>query len=367
MKNTTKVVLLALTLALLVQGPVRADPLSEQLQKQRNQLEQDKNALKSAEDKREELEAKVEYFDNEIIGLMNNIEENKKQIAQNEKGIKEAQEEIVKAEENVKAQEELLNKRMRGLYMNGQASYLKVLLQAKDFSDLLYRLEMVVKIIDFDKKVISDLEIKKTGVANKKFALEEQQDDLLSLKTENENKLINLNSNIETQKKVIDGIKLQESQFASKVNTSQAIVNATLAQINSIRKAAPKYEVSRGAAPITNDNIIAYASNFLGTPYRWGGTKPSTGFDCSGFTQYVYAHFGINLGRSTYDQINDGYAVTKDQLQPGDLVFFGSWNNPNHMGIYAGNNTYIHSPRTGDVVKISPMTRTDYITARRVK
>ncbi len=72
------------------------------------------------------------------------------------------------------------------------------------------------------------------------------------------------------------------------------------------------------------------------------------------------AHFGISVGRTTYDQINDGVQVSRDNLQTGDLVFFGTVRNPHHMGIYVGDNTYIHSPRTGDVIKVSPMTRSDY-------
>jgi peptidoglycan DL-endopeptidase CwlO len=96
----------------------------------------------------------------------------------------------------------------------------------------------------------------------------------------------------------------------------------------------------------------------------WGGTTPS-GFDCSGFTQYVYRHFGVSLGRTTYDQINNGYAVSKDQLQPGDLVFFGT-GSPTHVGIYVGNGMYINAPHTGDVVKIASVNRSDFITGRRV-
>lgn len=115
-----------------------------------------------------------------------------------------------------------------------------------------------------------------------------------------------------------------------------------------------------------NNKIIAYASKFLGTPYIWGGTTPN-GFDCSGFVQYVYAYFGIHLGRTTWDQIEDGVAVPKDQLQPGDIVFFGEGGNPTHEGIYVGDNEYIHAPRTGEVVKISSFNGSDYITARRVK
>ena len=125
--------------------------------------------------------------------------------------------------------------------------------------------------------------------------------------------------------------------------------------------------ISRGGASVSNNEVLAYASRFLGTPYRWGGTSPDTGFDCSGFTQYVYAHFGIRIGRTTRDQIKSGVAVSRSELQVGDLVLFGRNGDPTHVGIYAGNNTYIHSPRTGDVVKISAMTRNDFIIGRRVR
>jgi len=110
---------------------------------------------------------------------------------------------------------------------------------------------------------------------------------------------------------------------------------------------------------------VAYAESFLGTPYAWGANGPNT-FDCSGFTKYVYAHFGISIGRTTYDQIAEGQYVSRGDLQPGDLVFFGS-GSPHHVGMYIGNDSYIHAPKTGDVVKISQLTRTDYMSARRFR
>jgi cell wall-associated NlpC family hydrolase len=165
---------------------------------------------------------------------------------------------------------------------------------------------------------------------------------------------------------MIGELKSKEFALASNVDASQAAVNATLRQIAEIRNNAPQIGVSRGSTIVSSNNVVAYASNFLGTPYVWGGTSPSPGFDCSGFTQYVYAHFGVRVGRTTYDQIKDGVSVARSDLQAGDLVFFGT-NGPTHMGMYVGNGTYIHAPRTGDVIKISSINRSDYITARRVR
>lgn len=116
---------------------------------------------------------------------------------------------------------------------------------------------------------------------------------------------------------------------------------------------------------VSGDKVVAYASSFLQTPYRFNGTTPD-GFDASGFVQYVFKHFGIDVGRTTYEQIKAGTSVSKDQLKIGDLVFFGSAESPHHVGIYVGNNTYIHSPQTGDVVKVSPLDRGDFVAVRRV-
>ena len=83
--------------------------------------------------------------------------------------------------------------------------------------------------------------------------------------------------------------------------------------------------------------------------------------------QYVYKQMGYDISRTTYTQINDGTAVSKSNLQPGDLVFFGDSSSPHHVGMYIGNGQYLHAPRTGDVVKISNLNdRTDYAGARRI-
>lgn len=368
MKRTSRTVMFAVALALVTQVSAIAAPETNQNQ---TQLEESQNSLKEVQDKRHELELSIEKLDNQIEEYMMKIEENKKSITSTENDIETYKKEITRVEEEVKAQQELLDQRVRSMYMNGQSDYFKVILESENFSDLVTRVETVRKIISLDKKSISDLNDKKAEVEDKKATLEEKYDSLLALKTENESKLTSLNSDIASQKTLIQEAKDQERLFASKVDESQELVNQTIDEVKQIRSEAPKYTPSRGAgtsaAPVSDSNVIAYASNFLGTPYLWGGTSPSTGFDCSGFTQYVYAHFGIKLGRTTYDQINDGYGVSKSELQPGDLVFFGANGDPTHMGIYVGNNTYIHAPRTGDVVKISSMNRSDYITARRVK
>lgn len=121
----------------------------------------------------------------------------------------------------------------------------------------------------------------------------------------------------------------------------------------------------------SSNSIVNTANRYIGTPYVWGGTSPK-GFDCSGFVQYVYAQNGISIPRNTTAQYKSGATISQDSLQPGDLVFFkgegGSAAAPGHVGIYIGNGQYIHSPKTGDTVKVSNMSgRRDYVGARRYR
>lgn len=109
--------------------------------------------------------------------------------------------------------------------------------------------------------------------------------------------------------------------------------------------------------------LVQTAKKYLGIPYVWGGTTPS-GFDCSGLMQYVYRECGISISRVTYTQEYEGVDVTGQNLQPGDLVFWGARGNTYHVGMYIGNGQYIQAPQTGDVVKIS--TLGSYSVARRI-
>jgi len=106
------------------------------------------------------------------------------------------------------------------------------------------------------------------------------------------------------------------------------------------------------ASGSVRSQVLDYASTFLGVPYVYGGGSPK-GFDCSGFTSYVYKHFNVSLPHSSASQYTRVTKVSRDNLQPGDLVFFASsagGSKINHVGIYVGNGNFIHAPRPGKVV-----------------
>ena len=103
--------------------------------------------------------------------------------------------------------------------------------------------------------------------------------------------------------------------------------------------------------------VVAYAKQFLGLPYVYGASGPNS-FDCSGFTSYIYKHFGYTLNRSPAGQYSNGTPIDQSQLQPGDLLVwraYGSSKTATHVGIYIGNNQYIHASSTGGCIKINDM------------
>ncbi len=130
--------------------------------------------------------------------------------------------------------------------------------------------------------------------------------------------------------------------------------------------------VAMGQAPQVTGigaQVVKYAEQFLGKPYVYGGNGPNS-FDCSGFAKYIYSNFGINLSRTSYSQVNEGYYVSKENLQAGDLVFFKSGGSVSHVGIYISDGMMIHASSPGDYVKYDSINsgyyNNHYYTARRV-
>lgn len=119
------------------------------------------------------------------------------------------------------------------------------------------------------------------------------------------------------------------------------------------------------------EEVVEFAKQYIGTPYVYGGSSPS-GFDCSGFVYYVYKNFGVTLNRVAADQSKNGYVVDRSELMPGDILLFSRTLDGyiTHVGIYVGDNQFIHSPQTGKSVEIVSLSsgyyNYGYVGARRI-
>ena len=151
--------------------------------------------------------------------------------------------------------------------------------------------------------------------------------------------------------KVKQATQKKKTTKADKVKKANQIVNETVKKTTAKKKTDNK--ISSVQASSRAAAVVALAKEQVGKPYVWGATGPDK-FDCSGLVQYVYQHAaGINLPRTTYDQVKVGQTVPLDQLQVGDLVFWGSETAPYHVAIYIGNNQYVNSatPDQGTILQ----------------
>lgn len=414
MKLTSKItrIVVSVTLVMSVGTTVFADPTVDSLNQQKQQLENQKNQYNQniqkgqlnadiAQKDIKNLNMQIEVLDSTIEGLNRSISDTNTKISAKEADIQVSQKNFDKAEVDIKSEQELFNKRMRAMYIAGYDQYISILLSSKDCNDFFTKAQAIVSIINFDNKVIKDLSDKKEKTKVAEATLKKDRDELLAYKQDNVSKLAEVQSNMQQQQQLVAEAKgrqayymSQISDYKNKIAAEDKQVQDTIRQLQALALAQAKdnQQNNGGSIPAAPNAIVAYAYTFLGDPYVWGaegeiftqadiniyrntahdlsGMEKLIGrqsFDCSGLTQYVYAHFGIHISRTTYTQIHDGTPVDRNNLKPGDLIFFGTYSDPHHVGMYVGNNCYIQAPFSGDVVRVSPLDDSDeYLCARRI-
>lgn len=362
--NKKRVLSAAVALGLIICTSTTA--YADRLQDLNNERIKYEQAIKAEQQKNgtvakqiEDISGQVEVMDSQIEGMMRKIEDNKKQMGILQKDIETAKGEVLAAQQSIQGEQELFDKRMKVLYTKGSSNYLEVLLNSQGLTDFFNRIQSLKKVAEYDKKVMVDLKAKKEVVDAKKRELDKKMDNLVAIKTQNEAELAKLNATKASQNSLVKQLKAQKGSFEENITNYTKKLTSINSEINSILNPP-----NRGGAG--QSSIVNYAMKFLGTPYEWGGNGPNT-FDCSGFVKYVYKQFGVNLNRVACDQATQGTPVSRENLQPGDLVFFKRPGEViHHVGMYVGNGNYIHAPQTGDVIKISVLDyRSDYYCARR--
>lgn len=325
------------------------------------------------------MEAEVQKINYEAGIVESEISNVKEDISKIENEIENNKLEIKKIESDIEVKEKEISNKARSVYMNTvnpNQQYLEILLSAKNIKDFAQRLFTIKEIMSSDKDRLDFFN-------SSKKEIELRQNKITMQKAELDDKVSSLNSKLDVlaekrstkESKILEyqdmksryELEIQENE-AKIANSVMDIIATVEDEDNSYTNTTPSYNENENnnyteETNVSASSIVNIAFKYLGVPYVWGGTTPS-GFDCSGFVQYVYREAGINISRTTYTQINEGYAVS--ELAPGDLVFFGSYSAPYHVGIYIGNGQYIHAPIEGDVVKVASLQyRGDYCGARR--
>lgn len=144
-------------------------------------------------------------------------------------------------------------------------------------------------------------------------------------------------------------IRVNDTEGYLPVSENAEVTEAEEGEIEEIQK-----EAIESSDSYKREQLVSYALQFVGGPYRYGGSDPRTGIDCSGFTRYVYQHgLGITLNHSSGSQASQGTAISASQMQPGDLLFYGSGKSINHVAMYIGDGKIVHASTEATGIKVS--------------
>lgn len=324
------------------------------------------------------------------------------------------QEDIAELQVVIAQREEQLDEQARSVQVNGSnENYLNFIVASESFTDLVSRIDVVSKMVSANKELVEQQIADQKAVEDKKskteenlskinamaMELEQLKGDLQVKKIEQESAIAALAAEKATaesdrqmflaQKEEADQRAAAEAAAIAAAEAAAATVAATVAQasseesstaassvdiasstVASSESAAPAQTVA--AAPVVESapvvsapvvtaptlsaptgDVVSIAAKYIGVPYVWGGKTPS-GFDCSGFTSYVFREaYGIEIGGYTVPQENSGTQIAVSSAQAGDLIFWGSRGATYHVAIYVGGGQYIHAPAPGQTVTYS--------------
>jgi len=266
---------------------------------------------------------------------------------------------------NLAAAQGTLESRLVELYKNGSPDLVEILLGSSSLDEILDGIETANRVSDQDTQILREVRRFQKEIKQREAELERARSRQEQVVAERAARRDEIESSLAERQRLLDSIKDQIAKIQAEERARQRRLEAQ-ARARLAAPAPASSEAPTGAPPSQYGGVVGIAMQYLGTPYRWGGSSPSTGFDCSGFVMYVFSRVGVSLPRVVSAQYTVGVPVSRSELQPGDIVFF---NGLGHNGIYIGGNQFIHSPHTGDVVKISSITgyySSGWVGARRV-
>lgn len=300
------------------------------------------------------IQAEIEALDTELEGQTESFNQLQVRLTEVNQQLTALRRELKAAESDHAYRVKKCEARLCSLYKSGgdDEEFLALLLESEGLGDFIQRVRLIATLADLDRRVVDNLEESTDRLNSLLAQIDTIKTEELALREEIENQRQQIETALADRESALSGI---DGQIASIIAQEEqrrraetdGLRSAVLAMLNG-------WQVYSGGVPQTDDELINQfletAAYYIGIPYVWAGDRPSTGFDCSGYTAYVYAQHGVSLPHYSGFQAEMGTPVMPEDIQPGDLLAFGL--PVHHVGIYIGDGLFIHAPRTGDVVSI---------------
>ena len=385
---TKRIIATITSVILILSAPmtVNATKISDikaERDKTQQELNQANSTLSNLKEEREGIEEEINTLDEELMEVMASISMVEDEIVELEGQIEETEEDLKEAIADEEAQYEAMKKRIQYMYEKGDYSYLELLLECKNMSDLVSKSEYVEELYEYDRKMLIKYQEARQLVEDTKEKLLMEQEELEVSKHELDEEKAGLDELLEEKKAEASDYDAEIAKVKQAATLFKAKIKQQNAQIKKLEEEEAKKaaeETAKASAGNSNSSnvdstsiisgasgsakgkdIANFACRYVGNPYVAGGTSLTNGADCSGFTFAVYKEFGISLPRTSTSQRSAGREVSLSDAQPGDIVCYAG-----HVAIYIGGGRIVHASTPSTGIKYGNVNYKPVITVRRI-
>lgn len=392
-------------------------------QQAEDNLKSKQNEINNIEQEQAQLQSEIDALDAELVNVILQLSTLEEELAVKQDELAQTEEELEQAKKDEKNQYEAMKLRIRFMYEKGDTAMLTSILESKSIAELLNRVEYVNEVYDYDRNLLTEYKNTKEQVAalteqqkQEIAALEQKQAEFQTAEANYRAMIDRKQGEVANFGEMLAQAQELAAQYQDTINAQEAIIAEENARIERERQererlAREQEELARRereqranaggntgggstggggvsdgggntgggesgggstggggdknpgySTNVSGSAVVQYALGFVGNPYVWGGKDPNTGADCSGFTSYVYAHFGISIPSYSYSQRSVGKEVSYANAKAGDLICYAG-----HVAIYMGNGQIVHAKGTAyGIVAYDSATYRNIVTVRRV-